>query len=181
MARLPSARRLSLRPAYRLKGHRYDSDDFASAAARSGAGAGIDCRQFAGLGLGVYGVRRQRRADGRQPAGLGLWSAPRGGRRPYRGHRQRDPQNDAAGEAAFCRWRVVLAGAFVDCGAGFGGDCRDRHRVWPADELVSRDRQRYRHRRVGAVPAGDGLYQPGYFAQRLAQLSGVEAGRKGER
>lgn len=31
----------------------------------------------------------------------GLWSAPRGRRRPYRGHRQRDPQNDAAGEAAF--------------------------------------------------------------------------------
>ena len=26
--------------------------------ARSGAGAGIDCRQFAGLGLGICGVRR---------------------------------------------------------------------------------------------------------------------------
>jgi high-affinity nickel permease len=66
---------------------------------------------------------------------------------------------------------VVLASAAIAATATAFG----------ADELVSRDRQRYRHRRVGAVPAGDGLYQPGDFAQRLAQLSGVEAGRKGER
>ncbi|MBD3699814.1 hypothetical protein IE989_16575 [Klebsiella pneumoniae] len=35
--------------------------------------------------LGAAGLWRQRRADGRQPAGLGLRPAPRGGRRPYCG------------------------------------------------------------------------------------------------
>ena len=35
--------------------------------------------------------------------------------------------------------------------------------------------QRYRHRRVGPVFTGDGLYQPGDFTQRVAQLPGMEA------
>ncbi len=46
---------------------------------------GVDRGKLTGLVLGAAGLWRQRRADGRQPSGLGLRPAPRGGCRPYRG------------------------------------------------------------------------------------------------
>lgn len=41
------------------------------------------------------------------------------------------------GAAAFRRRGVVFAGPLIDCGAGLGGDCRDRHRLQHADELAA--------------------------------------------
>ena len=53
------------------------------------------------------------------------------------GYGLRHPQDDAAGAAAFRRRGVVFAGPLIDCGAGLGGDCRDRHRLQHADELAA--------------------------------------------
>ena len=74
----------------------------------------VDWLQSGGVGLGVRGLSSLSGAAGHGVSGLQFRPAPRRGRRPHRGHRQRHAQADAAGQAAGCRGADVLAGPFDD-------------------------------------------------------------------
>ncbi len=101
------------------------------------SGAGVDRGEFSGLVLGAAGLWRQRRADGRQPAGLG-----------YGLRHAVDADHIAAIDNVTRKMmqqgrRPFAVGAWFSLGhssivaAGLGGDSRDRHRLQHADELAA--------------------------------------------
>ncbi len=70
------------------------------------AGARTDCGKSARAGVGAWAWQAFGDSGALMAASLLAWGvriAPCGRCRPYRGDRQRHPQNDATGAAAFCR------------------------------------------------------------------------------